>query len=180
MRYKMFCKAMSLARFCGCHYKITKCGILVLCTASLCFYHSLYPPRHTLNQILTHLWVNPVPLILYPLPQLQYPIGWSFIAPKPSFEVMPKVLNRIEVWRLCWPQQRLNSMVIKPLLGLFAGVLGVIVLLKDDIFRFLVIIFKAGLKFILQNVNIQLPIHPPINFASHTRSLPHHTPPYHH
>src|SRR5258707_7259155 len=100
MRYKMFCEAMSLEQFCGYHYKITKSGILVLCTASLCFYYSLHPPRHTLNQILTNLWVNHVPFILYPLPQLQYPIGLRFIVPKPSFEVMPKVLNRIEVWRL--------------------------------------------------------------------------------
>ena len=41
--------------------------------------------------------------------------------------------------------------VFEPFLGLFAGVLGVIVLLEDDVFCVLLKILQTGLKVLLQN-----------------------------
>ena len=45
------------------------------------------------------------------------------------------MFNWIEVWGLCWPVKN-SEMVILELVGChFAGMLGVIVLLKDDFNR---------------------------------------------
>lgn len=43
------------------------------------------------------------------------------------------VLN-IEVWGLCRQLQKLNLVLLKALFGLSAGVLGVVVLLENDMF----------------------------------------------
>src|SRR5215471_19563547 len=94
--------------------------------------------------------------------------------------MIPQVFNGIEVWRLCWPQEDTEIMVSKPSLGLFAGVLGVIVLLEDDITCRFPIIVKAGLKVLLQNLKIKVPIHLPINLAGIARSIPQHAAPDHH
>src|SRR5262245_13201637 len=66
-----------------------------------------------------------------------------------------------------------------PDVGLLTGVLGVIILLKNDITCSLAIIVNAGLKILLQNLGIKLPIHPPINPACKTRSFPQHASPDH-
>jgi len=68
---------------------------------------------------------------------------------------------------------------LEPLLGLFALVFGVIVLLKKDVFWLFVVIFKALLKFILQNANKNVSIHPPINLGPISNPLPKHTAPKH-
>src|SRR5215471_15044982 len=91
----------------------------------------------------------------------------------------PQVFNGVEVWRLCWSQEDIEIMVSKPSLGLLAGVLGVIVLLKDDITCRFPIIIKAGLKVLFQNLEIKIPIHPPINLAGIARSIPQHAAPDH-
>ena len=46
---------------------------------------------------------------------------------KPLLEVLPEVLNGVEVWRLCWPWYELDLVTFELFLGLFAGVLGVTV-----------------------------------------------------
>jgi hypothetical protein len=92
----------------------------------------------------------------------------------------PQVFNGIEVWRLCWPQEDIEIMVLKPSLGLLAGVLGVIVLLEDDITCRYPIMAEAGLKVLLQNLGVKVPIHLPINPASIPRSIPQHAAPDHH
>src|SRR6266550_5196161 len=103
MRYKINSESMSLQQFCCWYQKKAKSGILVLGTASLCLNYCLHPPWHTLNQFLTHLWVNLVPHLLHPLPQVQYPSWRGFLPTKPLFKLLPEVFNWIEVWRLCWP-----------------------------------------------------------------------------
>ena len=52
---------------------------------------------------------------------------------KPPLEVLPEVLNGIEVWRPCWTWYDLSVIVFESFLGLFAGVLGVTVLLEDSV-----------------------------------------------
>src|SRR3979490_2053458 len=71
-------------------------------------------------------------------------------------------------------------MVRKPLGGLLACVLGVIILLENDVNRIFTIILQASWKIFIQNLSVQLPIHPPINFDSISRSFPQHTTPHYH
>src|SRR3954449_12628510 len=146
LRYKHFSEGIPLQHFCG-QCKIFKDWyILILAITSLWLNHHPDPPRHTLNQVLTHLWVNCIPLLLNSLPQFQNTRWWCFILCKPSLQMRPQVFNWIEVWRLCWPLKTLHFMVLEPLLGLFACVFGVIVLLEDDVAGILAIIFKGTLK----------------------------------
>src|SRR5450432_2931660 len=71
-------------------------------------------------------------------------------------------------------------MVLEPSLGLLAGVLGVIVLLENDIIGGFVVEVDAGLKIVLQDLDVEVSIHPPINFDCISSPLPHHTAPHHH
>ena len=56
-------------------------------------------------------------------------------------------------------------MVFEPFLGLFAGVFGVIVLLIYDVLRIFVVMGKAFLKFVIQNLDEKVPSHPTVNPA---------------
>ena len=53
--------------------------------------------------------------------------------------------------------------------------LKVTILLKDDVRRIETIILQGLLELILQNSEIDVPIHPTINLASKANSLPSHT-----
>ena len=90
-------------------------------------------PRHTFNQILTHLWVYVVPYFCHSIPNLPHSFGLSWILGKPLFGVISEVLNGTEIWRLWRPIQDIDSIVFHPPLGLFGGVFKVIVLLEDNI-----------------------------------------------
>src|ERR1700738_4129466 len=70
-------------------------------------------------------------------------------------------------------------MVFKPSLGLFAAMLGVIVLLEDDIIYRMTIMVEAGLKVLLQNLDVKVPIHLSINPASIPNSIPQHASSHH-
>src|SRR5215212_4717342 len=94
--------------------------------------------------------------------------------------MIPQLFNGIDVWRLCWPQKDIETMVFKPGLGLLAGVLEVIILLEDNITYRYPIIAKAGLKILLQNLGVKIPIHYPINHASIPKSIPQHAASDHH
>jgi hypothetical protein len=100
----------------------------ILGIATLSLQHSCKPPRHTPNQILTHLCINLVPLLLHPLPQLQYPFWFNLILPQPPLDMIPQVFNGVEIWRLCWPWEDIEIIILKPTLGLLAGMFGVIIL----------------------------------------------------
>ena len=66
-------------------------------------------------------------------------------------------------------------MVLEPVSGLVAGVLGVVILLKDDVVLGFVVVIDAFLKFILQDLDIKPPIHPPINLACIPNPFPGHS-----
>ena len=70
-------------------------------------------------------------------------------------------------------------MVLEPILGLLASVFRIIVLLEDDALGGPVIKCKAVLQVILQNHDLNVPIHPPINLASISNLLGQHTAPNH-
>ena len=89
------------------------------------------------------------------------------------------MLYGVKVWRLSRPYHNLKFMVNKPLLGSPTGVLGVIVLLKDNVIWSFAIILQGLLEFILQNLQIQVSIHPTINLASHSNPFQSHTTPHH-
>ena len=103
LRYKMFCKGLPLLQFFCSHPVGRNYYILVLGMTTLCFDHCCNPPRHTFNQILTHLWLYFLPFHLHPLPQLQYPCRCPLILSQLPLEVIPQVFNGIEVRRLCRP-----------------------------------------------------------------------------
>ena len=66
-------------------------------------------------------------------------------------------------------------MVLEPILGLLASVFGIIILLEDDRLGGLFIKCKAALQVTLQNLNVKVPIRPPINLVSISNPLPQHT-----
>src|ERR687885_531705 len=98
---------------------------------------------------------------------------------KSSFEKVPEVFNWIEICRLCKPLHNKKSKLFKTFFGLLACMLGIIVLLKNDIFLSLVIIFKTLLKFFFQNLNIKVSIHLPFNSGCKSWPFPQHTTPHH-
>ena len=51
----------------------------VLCMASLGLDNCSYPPSHTFNQPLTHLWLYVISHLCYPLPNLPNPFSWYFM-----------------------------------------------------------------------------------------------------
>src|SRR3979490_2960185 len=70
--------------------------------------------------------------------------------------------------------------VCKPFLGLFAGMLWIIILLKNNVSSSFTIVLQTGLKILLQNLDIEIPIHPSINLDSISWPIPCHTAPNHH
>src|SRR3979490_2870895 len=71
-------------------------------------------------------------------------------------------------------------MIFEPFMGLFAGMFRVIILLKDDVLRSFAIMSKSFLKFIVQNLDEKVPIHPTINLACIPRPIPKHAALHHH
>ena len=64
---------------------------------------------------------------------------------RPDPTALPKVLNWIEVRRLRRPHHDFKTLVIEPVLSLLAGVLGVIILLKDHLLYLCAPMLKAEL-----------------------------------
>jgi hypothetical protein len=87
------------------------------------------------------------------------------------------MLNRIEVWGLSWPVYDLDSIVLEPGFGLFASMFRVIILLEDDILAPFLEVLDRLLKFILQNANIKVSIHPALNPSGIANSFLAHTAP---
>ena len=75
---------------------------------------------------------------------------------------------------MCRPYHSFEILLLWPLLGLFAGMLGIIVLLEDGIRGIGAIILHGLLELILQNLKIKVSIHPTINLGSKANSLPSH------
>jgi len=71
-------------------------------------------------------------------------------------------------------------MVFEPSGGLFACVLGVIILLKDNVILGFVVKLDTFLELFIQKLDGKVSIHPPINPASISHPFPHHTALYHH
>ena len=87
------------------------------------------------------------------------------------------MLNRIEVWGLSWPVYDLDSIVLEPGFGLFASMFRVIILLEDDILAPFLEVLDGLLKFVLQNANIKVSIHPALNPSGIANSFLAHTAP---
>ena len=104
-----------------------------------------------------------MPFHLDTLPELLNALGLSLIPTQLPLQVPPEVLNGIEVRRLCRPYHLMYGIVLEPFLGLLALVLGVVVLLEDDIALLHIPSVKAPKQIILQNLLVKLPIHVSIN-----------------
>src|SRR4051812_34880123 len=94
--------------------------------------------------------------------------------------MVSQVFNGIEVWRLCWPWENCDMMVFKPSLSQCRAVLGVTILLENDVVGSFAVKIEAGLKVVIQNPGVELCIHPPINPDCISSPFPHHTAPHHH
>ena len=70
-------------------------------------------------------------------------------------------------------------MVFKPLPGQLAGVLGVIILLKDNVIHLFSMELQAILELILHDLSVQLCIHLALNPACISYALPEHASPHH-
>lgn len=70
------------------------------------------------------------------------------------FEGIPEMLNRIEVQGLHRPLHDLNLVLLEALFGLFAGVLGVIVLLEDDVVDIVVPMVEGIAQFVLDDLHV--------------------------
>ena len=68
-------------------------------------------------------------------------------------------------------------MVLDQILSLLASVFEIIILLEDDALGGLVIKCKTAFQVILQSIDVNVPIHPPINLACISNPLPQHTAP---
>ena len=123
-------------------------------------------------------------MVSYSIPPPPYPkapnsLGKNLIPCQLPFQMMPRVFNGVTVWMLYRPVYNLISMGFKPLFRLFASVLGVIILLKDNVIFGFVVQLDACLKFIIQDLHIKVPIYLPINLACISNPLPCHTSPHH-
>ena len=96
-----------------------------------------------------------------------------------SFEMNPKMLNRVEIWGLGWPVHDLNLVIFEPRSGFFALVFGIIVLLKEDILVLFLEIIDRSQEFILQNATIEVRVYPFINLGSIANSISRHAAPHH-
>jgi hypothetical protein len=139
--------------------------------STLGFLQTLNPPRHALNQILTHTCWNSIPYFLDPLSKLLDPLGWMLKLSKLGLDMNPEMFNRIDVRGLCRPAHDSVSMILEPLFGKFGGVLGVIVLLENNVLGSLVVIMQGLLELILQNGCVELGIHLALNPCSKASTL---------
>ena len=168
--------AVTCEQFCCPHVSVK----LVLGIPSFSLNYSLYPSRHTLYQVLAYFLWYLLPFHLATLPKLLYTTRWCFILSQSPFQIPPEMLYRINVWRLCWPLHHSIAMVIEPSLGKFAGMLGVIVLLENDIIWSFIIKLQRLLQFILQDGAVKLCIHLSFNPSGISNAFPKHTTPHHH
>ena len=168
--------AVTCKQFC-CPKFSTK---LVFSIPSFGLNYSLYPSRHTLYQVLTYFLWYLLPFYLAMLPKLLYTSRCHFILCQPPFQMPLKMFYGINVCRLRWPLYNSVTMVIEPSLGQFAGVLGVIVLLKNNIIWSFIIKLQRLLQFILQDGAVKLCIHLSFNPSGIFSTFPEHTTPHHH
>ena len=149
---------------------------LALGIAALCSNHCSKSPRHAFNQILTLLLWCFLPLHLYSVPKLCDTPGRLLILSQLLFEVIPQMFYAVKVRRLCRPFENSNIIVFK---GLFAGMFGVIVLLKHNIISCFTLILQCLLKFIFHNADIKISIHLSFNSGGISNTISSHTPPHH-
>ena len=90
------------------------------------------------------------------------------------------MFNGINVRRLCKPLYNINSIVFEPVLGLLAGVLGVVVLLENNVGVGFSIIVKGFLKLILHDGYREVSIHLTLNHGCISNPILPHTAPHHH
>ena len=135
-----------------------------------CSKHSLNPPRHVFNQNLT----LPTSILSHSTSILSY----NSIILFGGFPYSASVLLSQPQRCLIGLRSSLGFTHFQPLLDHSAGVLGVIILLKDNVRRIETIILQGFLKFIIQNLKVEIPIHPIIHSNSKTNSLSSHMVPH--
>src|SRR6476620_3071514 len=89
------------------------------------------------------------------------------------------MLNRIQIWRLWRPLQHLHSLVFEPLAGETGGMFGIVVLLEDDLVDFQLMPLEGLEELVVEDVRVELCVHPTIDAARVADALSRHTAPHH-
>ena len=85
------------------------------------------------------------------------------------------MFNGIEIWRLSRPVQNLDPMGIEEVCGQIWGVLGIIILLENNVSSRNPRIFHALQQPLLQNLHILISLHPSLNLNHDSHSIQPHT-----
>src|SRR5215813_958429 len=89
------------------------------------------------------------------------------------------MFNWIQIRRLRRPFQHRNLLVIKPFACCCGGVLGIIVLLKNDFAPIQAIVLQCLEEFVLEDIHIERSVHSSVDPARIANSLGCHTAPDH-
>ena len=134
---------------------------------------------HGLDELQTLLRGDGFPHRLQALPQLVLVSWLGFVLVQLALDMEPQVLNRIEVWRLRWPLQDLDFVVLEPFLGGSGRVLGVIVVLEHNVPHFHAVILQGRKELVIQNTPVQLGVKAIVDFAHVAHALRRHAAPNH-
>ena len=105
---------------------------------------------------------------------------WRFrVGGELAFEDPPEMLNGVEVRRLWRPLHDIDFVLFEAACGLFAGMLGIIVLLEYNVIRVILPMKKGMVKLVLNDLHVEVGIHLPSDLARMACPLPPKLPPEH-
>ena len=92
--------------------------ILIMCVTALLLYHLCNSVRQTIVEFLNKLLRNLMPLLLHCRPQFIKGAHGNTLSMNPTLEVIPYMLNDVQVGALSWPRESFDVVVLQPLLCL--------------------------------------------------------------
>ena len=75
----------------------------------------------------------------------------------------PLMFNRANIWRLCWLVQKSDVVIFHPLFGLFGGMLGILILLKNHLLLRNPTLLQARQHVVFQNGHILVSVRATLN-----------------
>ena len=93
----------------------------------------LTPLQHAINEFPAFFLRCLIPYLPSSFPKLLHTGRDPLVVRKLSLEVFPQMFNRVKVWRLWRPVQDFNYCILEPLLYHPGCMLGVIIMLEDNI-----------------------------------------------
>src|SRR4051812_39133641 len=103
---------------------------LIFGVPTLCLNGGPISPRHTQNQVLKNLQRNFPPFPLNGPPQITFFFEHLLPLPHLRVQVLPEVLNWVQIWTVRGPVQNVEPMRFHPPCGVLRGVNGGQILLE--------------------------------------------------